>query len=58
MKQRYRCRMCGRIAEKNSVLIDYGGAIKKIGVLCRDCYDQIGQMYVEEYAYKRENPRA
>ena len=54
MKKRYLCRMCGKeTPEKRAVLIDYGGALAKVGVLCRDCYDQIGLMYVEEHDYRR-----
>lgn len=53
MKHRYLCRMCGKATgDKNSAFIDYGGATKKIGVLCLDCYDQIGQMYVNEHDYR------
>jgi ribosome-binding protein aMBF1 (putative translation factor) len=58
MKQRYRCRMCGRITEKNPVLIEYGGAVWKVGALCCDCYLMIGIRFVDENNYRKENRRA
>lgn len=59
MKKRFLCRICGKeTPEKKAVFIDYGGAVKKIAVLCRNCYEIVGFMFTEEYNYHKENPKA